>query len=73
MTNPEGVPVTTNTADYPTRPCWTFTYRAQPYGPDLEHRVYVTRKAEALSRFHSEVHAALVVSTVFTEVPAQES
>lgn len=70
MSNPTGVPAATNTADYATRPCWTFTYRTTPDGPSLEKRFYVTRQAEAMSRFNAEVLAAYGVSASFSEVPA---
>jgi hypothetical protein len=66
-----GSPAVTNDAAYPTRPCWTFTYRLP--GDDAEHelRFYVTRQAEALSRFNAEVMTAYGVTMSFTEVPIE--
>jgi hypothetical protein len=67
MTNPEGVPAATNTADYPTQPRWQIAFTEN--GEDGTYFVHCLRQAEALSRF-AQVHpAATVLSVLFTEVP----
>lgn len=67
MTNPQGVPGVTNTADFPTGPCWTLFYNRD--GIACARSYYVRRLVEARTRLAADVPEAAITGAEYSEIP----